>query len=135
MTHQCRIDGSSTVCIEVDGKLWVKEYADGLQREGRTYAVSFCPECGFKLPTKSYFNFLHLPYAQVDDSIHKFSAELGKSISEMNHNIAHIKAFMSAQNTQNECFMDRELQLSQEITFLRKRIETLEHLVVTNESK
>jgi len=129
MTHQCRIDGSSAVCIEVDGKLWVKEHADSKQREGRTYAVSFCPECGFKLPTKSFFNFLHLPYTEVDDSIHKFSAELGKSISEMNHNIALIKAFMSAQNVQNECFMDRDFQTSQDIFQLKNRIEKLETMV------
>lgn len=44
--HRCYIEGSSAVCIEQDGHLWVKEYADGNQREGRTYRVGYCPQCG-----------------------------------------------------------------------------------------
>lgn len=128
--HKCRIDGSSAACFEVNGELWVKEYADGLQSEGRTYPVKFCPECGFKLPergfSKSMFRGIHIPDSQVDDSIHRFSAELGKSICEMNHNIALIKTFMSSQNTQNECFMERDLYTSQEISYLKRRMEQLE---------
>jgi hypothetical protein len=46
MGHRCQIEGSSTACFEVEGELWVKEYADGREREGRTYRVNYCPQCG-----------------------------------------------------------------------------------------
>ena len=44
--HRCQIEGSSTVCFDHDGELWVKEYNDGIQGEGRTYRVNYCPQCG-----------------------------------------------------------------------------------------
>lgn len=123
MSHRCYIDGSSAVCIEHNGELWVKEYADGREREGRTYNVKFCPECGFKIPknSKSFLNFFNIPSSEGDDTISQFSAQLGRSIAEMNHNIEMIKAFMLSQNIQNECFIENEKEL-------RKRISALEAL-------
>lgn len=130
MDHKCLIEGSSACCIEVKGELWVKEFANGLQSEGRTYPVKFCPECGFKLPEKGFgsrFGALcSIPAAETDNRITEFSYELGKAISEMNHNIALIKTFMSSQNTQNECFIERDLCTSQEINYLKRRLEILE---------
>ena len=46
MGHRCKIEQSSCVCFEHDGELWVKEYNDGIQSEGRTYRVNYCPQCG-----------------------------------------------------------------------------------------
>lgn len=68
----------------------------------------------------------NVSYNEADDSITKFSYELAKSISEMNHNIVLIKTFMSAQNTQNECFMNRDLEVNQRIYDLEKRLSRLE---------
>lgn len=121
MSHKCYIDGSSAACFEHCGELWVKEYSDGRQREGRTYKVNFCPECGFKIPknSKSFLNFFNIPPDEGDDRISQFSADLGRAIREMNHNIEMIKAFMISQNIQNQCFIDNEMEL-------RKRVSKLE---------
>lgn len=119
MTHKCSIDGSQADCVEHDAELWVKEYGDGRQQKGRTYKVNFCPECGFKLPNKIFYNFLRLPYQEPDESISKFSSALSTAISEMNYNVELIKAFMISQSTQNECFIFNEMEL-------RKRISELE---------
>lgn len=128
MTHQCRIENSSAICFEEENELWVKEYDDGRQREGRTYPVKFCPECGFKIPTvsssKSYF--CAIPDSSPDESITRFSQALSTAIAQMNHNVELIKCFMSSQNAHNQCFMDRDLNTSQEIFQLKKRIENLE---------
>lgn len=127
MSHKCNIEGSSAACFEIRNELWVKEFADGPKAEGRTYKVKFCPECGYQILekrfTKGFFDFLHLPYAQVDDSISKFSMELGRAISEMNHNIALIKGYMSSQNVQNQCFMDNEMDIRKELRNLKKMVE------------
>lgn len=123
MGHSCRIEGSSTACFEHSGELWVKEYGDGRQKEGRTYKVNFCPECGFKLPArKSLMRFFtSIPSSEPDETISKFSMELGKAIAEMNHNVTAIKTFMIAQNTQNECFLSNEMDLRKRITQLESK--------------
>lgn len=112
MSHQCIIQGSSAVCFEKGNELWVKEYYDGTEREGRTYKVNFCPECGFKKP-----------YPTHPESITRFNQDLPTAISQMNHNIELIKAFMRSQNTHNQCFMERDLATSQEIAYLKRRLE------------
>jgi len=130
MSHRCQIEGSSTACFEHKNELWVKEYADGYQQEGRTYRVNFCPECGFKIPkasfAKSFFGCLNIPDVTPDDSITQFSQALSTAIAQMNHNVELIKAMMSAQNTQNQCFIERDLSTSQEISYLKRRLEILE---------
>lgn len=130
MTHQCKIENSSAVCFEEGNELWIKEYDDGRQREGRTYPVKFCPECGFKIPKAGFFkgflgNF-NIPDSSPDNSIIEFSQALSTAIAQMNHNVELIKCFMSSQNAHNQCFMDRDLNASQEIFQLKKRIENLE---------
>jgi hypothetical protein len=127
MTHQCELEDDVGCCLEDNGKLWIQEYVTELgMMSGRKYEVTFCPVCGFKMPNKSPFNFLHLPYTEADDSIGKFSHSLSVAISQMNHNVELIKCFMSSQNTQNECFMDRDLQTSQKMCELERRIASLE---------
>lgn len=124
--HRCYIDGSSAACFEESGELWVKEYADGNQREGRTYKVNFCPECGYRKPPIHYFKSAYEGFpicAESDETLSKFSASLGEAIAQINHNIAIIKASMSAQSTQNQCFMDREMELSKEISYLKEEVE------------
>lgn len=132
MSHQCRFEDSNTVCFEINNELWVKEYADGRQREGRTYKVNFCPECGFKIPRASFAKsfFGAIPAAAPDESITHFSQALSTAIHQMNHNVELIKAFMSSQNTQNECFMERELHHSQEICKLERQILNLEKTIL-----
>lgn len=126
MSHRCLIEGSSTACFEDSGELWVKEYGDGCEKEGRTYRVNFCPECGFKPPKKDLFNFLHFPYQEPEESISRFSSDLSRAIAQMNYNVELIKSFMSTQITQNQCFLDRDLQVSQKIDELERRINVLE---------
>ena len=134
MSHRCQIDGSSGACFEERNELWVKEYADGYQKEGRTYRVKFCPECGFHLPKssfgKSFFGRLNIPDVTPDNSITQFSQALSTAIAQMNHNVELIKCFMSSQNTQNECFMERELHHSQEICKLERQILNLEKTIL-----
>jgi hypothetical protein len=124
------IEGSSTACFEHKDELWVKEYADGYQQEGRTYRVNFCPECGFKIPkasfAKSFFCCFNIPDVTPDDSITQFSQALSTAIAQMNHNVELIKSMMSAQNTQNQCFIERGLSTSQEIAYLKCRLQILE---------
>ena len=126
MNHKCFIDESNVCCIEVDGQLWVKEFADGIQKEGRTYLVKFCPECGFELPDKGFFNFLHSPYRESNEPVYKFTNDISTAISQINHNIELMKCFMSSQNTQNKCFMERDFFTSKEINYLKRRLEILE---------
>lgn len=134
MSHRCQIDGSSAACFEEANELWIKEYADGYQREGRTYKVKFCPECGFKLPqacfSKSFINSFNIPDSTPDDNIRQFSQSLSNAIAQMNHNVELIKCFMSSQNTQNQCFMDRDLQVSQDICKLERQFLNLEKLLL-----
>jgi hypothetical protein len=121
MTHRCNIYGSSAACVEIDGNLWVKEFCNSRENEGRTYMVNFCPECGFKLPRKKTFlEHFSMPDSNADESISKFSMELGKSIAEMNHNIEIMKAFMSSQNCQNSCLIENEMELRRRIIELEK---------------
>ena len=124
MSHRCQIGESSVVCFEERNELWVKEYADGRMPEGRTYQVKFCPECGLHLPkcsfAKRFFGALSIPDSAPDDRITQFSQQLSNAISEMNHNIAIIKCHMSAQHTQNECFMEMHNELKKRITNLEK---------------
>lgn len=131
MSHRCQIEESSIVCYEEKNELWVKEYNGVLrQNEGRTYRVNFCPECGFKIPkasfAKSYFGCFNIPDVTPNDSITQFSQALSTAIAQMNHNVELIKAMMSAQNTQNQCFMDRDLATSQELAYLKRRLQILE---------
>lgn len=124
--HRCQIDGSSAACFEIEGELWVKEYDDGHQREGRTYKVNFCPQCGYRKPPIHYFKSAYEGFpvcAESDETLSKFSKSLSEAIAQMNHNIAIIKASMSAQSTQNQCFMDREMELSKEIKSLKEEIQ------------
>ena len=44
--HCCRFGYASVACFSMCGELWVKEYANGKEREGRTYRVDYCPFCG-----------------------------------------------------------------------------------------
>lgn len=46
--HYCNVVSSNVVCFERNNELWVKEYCDGLVKEGRTYMVYHCPWCGFQ---------------------------------------------------------------------------------------
>lgn len=62
---------------------------------------------------------------EMDDSISRFSASLGEAISQMNHNIAIMKCYMSSQNTQNKCFFDRERELYEEIEKLKSEIKSI----------
>lgn len=131
MTHQCELKDDMGCCIEVNGKLIIQEYVTQLgMMEGRKYEVNFCPECGYTLSKDDFSSRLRSPYIpfipDADESIHRFSSELSRAISEMNHNVLAIKTFMSAQNTQNECFMDRDLQTSQKLSELERRIKELE---------
>lgn len=130
MSHRCQIDGSSAACFEVKNELWIKEYADGRQTEGRTYRVKFCPECGFKIPKtgpfKGFLGGFNIPDSAPDDRITQFSQTLSTAIAQMNHNVEIIKCFMSLQHTQNECFMERELSHSQEISYIKRRLQILE---------
>lgn len=132
MSHRCRIGDSSVACFEQNNELWVKEYADGYQQEGRTYPVKFCPECGFKIPTASPSKgyFCAIPDSSPDESITRFSQALSTAIAQMNHNVELIKCFMSSQNTQNQCFMDRDLQVSQDICKLERQILNLERTIL-----
>jgi hypothetical protein len=59
MGHECRIENSSAVCYEVNNELWVKEYADSGNKEGRTYQVKFCPECGYTISYKQVLYLIH----------------------------------------------------------------------------
>lgn len=130
MSHKCQIEGSSAACFEDNNELWVKEYADGRQTEGRTYPVKFCPECGFKIPkvsfAKSFFCGFNTPDSAPDDRINQFSQSLSTAIAQMNHNVEIIKCFMSSQYTHNECFIERGLAHSQEINYLKRRLQILE---------
>ena len=130
MSHHCILDNSAIVCFEINNQLWVKECSDFGQQEGKTYQVNFCPECGFKLPrpsfAKSFFGCLNIPDSAPDDRITQFSQTLSTAIAQMNHNVEIIKCFMCSQHTQNECFMERELAHSQEISYLKRRLQILE---------
>ena len=126
--HRCYIDGSSAACFEESGELWVKEYANGSQRECRTYKVNFCPQCGYKKPSivsikKSYQAVSG--FGDQGDIISKFSASLGEAVAQMNHNIAIIKANMSAQSTQNSCFIEREMEFAREIEKIKTEIKSI----------
>lgn len=45
--HSCNFHAFSCACFERDnGEMWVKEYSNTKQKEGRTYQVNFCPWCG-----------------------------------------------------------------------------------------
>lgn len=135
MSHQCRSQDSSTVCLQIGNELWVKEHADISQREGRTYKVNFCPECGFKIPTsKTFKNFLNsIPDSTPHESITQFSQALSTAIAQMNHNVELIKCFMISQNKQNQCFMDRGFQLSQDICKLERQILNIEKTLFEKE--
>lgn len=117
--HECYITGSSAVCIERNNELWVKEYADRTMREGRTYRVNFCPECGHKMPPKgSFWNFFASSIPDADDSISRYSQELSNSINLINRNIDAMKAFMMSQNLQNEIFVERQNDFEKRISDL-----------------
>jgi hypothetical protein len=130
MSHRCQIQGSSAACFEENNELWVKEYADGRQTEGRTYRVKFCPECGFEIlkvgPFKGFIGRFNIPDYAPDDTIIQFSQTLSSAIAQMNRNIESIKAYMILQNSQNECFMQRDLAKSEEISCLKRRLQILE---------
>lgn len=126
MTHECQIENSSSVCIEMDGKLWVRQNPNEIMTYGSIIPVKFCPECGFKLPNERFFNSATIPFDQGDESIHKFSAELGKAIAQMNHNISIFKAHINSQNCQNECFLEREMELSKKLHEMSIRIDEVE---------
>jgi len=126
MVHKCYIDGSSAACFEHDGELWVKEFADGNQKEGRTYPVKFCPQCGHTINPlfTTQFSDIHTLKSQVfmrneeDDILQKFSSSLANTVRDMNQNINAIKAFMVYQNIQNQCFIDNEMELIKRISKL-----------------
>ena len=135
MSHNCKIEGRSNICFEFNDQLWIKEYDYGTQREVRTYKVNFCPECGFKIPKVSVAKrfFCDIPNSAPDESITLFSQSLSTAIAQMNHNVELIKDFMSSQNTQNECFMQRDLDHSQEICKIERQILNLEKIILDNE--
>lgn len=127
MTHTCYIGANSGICFQIGNELWVKEYNDGSRKQdGRTYKVNFCPECGFKIPDSKHFKCSFIPPSEPDTRITEFSMALSTAIHQMNHNVELMKAFMSSQNTQNECFMERELEHSREISSLNRRVDALE---------
>ncbi len=128
MSHHCILDNSAIVCFEINNQLWVKECSDFGQQEGKTYQVNFCPECGFKLPRPSFAKsfFSAIPAAVPDESITHFIQSLSTAIHQMNHDVELIKAFMISQNTQNECFIERDLSTSIEINYLKRRLLILE---------
>lgn len=135
MSHRCIFRNSNTVCFEIDNELWVKEYVDnvnGIQKEGRTYEVNFCPECGFQIPKTSFFRRfpVNMPDVSPDENITHFNQSLSTAIAQMNHNVEIIKAFMRSQNIQNECFLERELRHSQEICRLERQILNLEKTIL-----
>ncbi len=114
MTHECFITGSSAICIERNDELWVKEYQSASQREGRTYRVNFCPECGYCLPKrKGFLKFFKNNIPDPDESISQFSHDLAKAIKEINHNVEAMKAFMTCQNCQNDLFMKDILNIKE----------------------
>ena len=132
MSHRCVIGESSVVCFEESNTLWVKELYEWncIEKGGKAYQVNFCPICGFTIPKASFakrlFGRFGRPDVTPDDSITQFSQSLSTAIAQMNYNVELIKAFMSSQNSQNECFMDREMCISKEIDYLKRRIEILE---------
>lgn len=47
--HSCNRHTASCACFErADGELWIKEYSNSTQLEGRTYQVNYCPWCGME---------------------------------------------------------------------------------------
>jgi hypothetical protein len=132
MGHKCLFEDNTTVCLEINNELWVKEYEN--KRQGRTYRVNFCPECGFKIPKvndfKSYIHSLNISDNSPNDCIAIFSQSLANAIAQMNHNVELIKCFMSSQNIQNECFMERDLQVSQDICKLERQILNIEKTIL-----
>lgn len=129
MSHMCQIEEGRAVCFQKGNQLMVREY-DQFMGEGAVYKVKFCPECGFKIP-KSEPAYLRtfIPPSEPDNSITQFSQSLSTAIHQMNHNVELMKAFMSSQNTQNQCFIDRELDLSKEISSLRRKVEDLTSII------
>lgn len=125
MSHRCQISDNSG-CFEENNQLWVKEFYDGICREKGTYRVNFCPVCGFSIPkAQPVYLKAFIPASEPDACITQFSQSLSTAIHQMNHNVELMKSFMSSQNTQNQCFMDRDLSTSQEICSLKRKIEDL----------
>lgn len=137
--HDCRI-----------GHVQVEEDAVGIiyiRINDKQHRVDFCPVCG-KKSIVSYgesfaiysrkprgdsgknipnMDFLHsLPIPESLDLVGWYREQWEKKIDELNTNIIVIKTFMTSQSTQNECFMQRELAHSQEISYLKRRLEQIE---------
>jgi len=74
-----------------------------------------------------------LPIPGVVDSIDLLKQHWQDRIAELNNNIEIVKTWMSSQYTQNECFMDRDLRTSEEISKLRTRIDSLEKTILRKE--
>ena len=74
--------------------------------------------------------FCAIPDSSPDESITRFSQALSTAIAQMNHNVELIKCFMSSQNNQNQCFIDRDLQFSQDICKLERQILNLERTIL-----
>jgi len=129
--HRCYIDGSSAGCFEVNGELWVKEYSDGNQREGRTYKVNFCPQCGYRKPSIHYFKSAYegFPVCEDQDEISKFSTSLSQSIRDMNHNISVLKLMLRTQESHNDSFMDSDMELSKEINYLKEEVNYIKTFI------
>lgn len=130
--HQCYIDGSSAACFEEEGELWVKEYADGNQREGRTYKVNFCPQCGYRKPAIHYFKSAYEGFpvcAESDEAISKFSSSLGQAIKDMNHNISVLKLMLKTQESHNDSFMDSDMELCKEISMIKEEIQYIKTFI------
>lgn len=131
MKHDCRLR-SLEVFEDDDGYFFVKDQYSLPSGRNHYLRVEYCPVCGMK-SKKSHINHMTM-YKRTDipeaipEPLHMYQSMMAKAIEDMNKNIECIKAFMISQNTQNECFMDRELEISQKISEITRKLQALEEI-------
>lgn len=129
MKHDCRI-GYLEVSEDKDGYLFL-EWKKVFGSVTGPFRIEYCPICGMKAK-KSHIEKLQMFSRDIppapEEPLSLYSSMITQAINDMNRNIASIKAFMISQNCQNECFMDRDLQTSQKLSEITRRLQALEEL-------
>ena len=124
MRHDCRI-GYLEVRENEEGYLYL-EWKKSFGTVTGPYRIEYCPVCGMKAKKShvenSYLFSKNIPPAS-EDTFLSVPPIFKKAIDDMNQNIGCIKEFITSQNTQNEYFFDR-------IVDMKKRLEVLEKTIL-----
>ena len=122
MAHDCRLR-SLEVHENEEGYLFVKDQCNRIGGKEHFSRVEYCPVCGMKAKKSSVLGISVFPRTDIansDESIIDYTNSMGRCFRQMNENLEVFKNFIQSQNVQNQCFMDRDLQTSQELNRLRE---------------